>query len=149
MVHQAHNFTLDSAIQMKDAGAMTSTAITQVGGSNKALDLGAATYQRFALVVDVSAIDTANGDESYTITVQGSSASGFSPLYILTRTILGDSSVSGNAIDTLPGRYVIYGDNVINLAGSQTANAQYLRVSVGIAGTTPSINFQAWFVPIA
>lgn len=150
MVHQAHNFTLDSAIQMKDAGLVASSAAATVGGSAKVHDIGAAGYQRFALVIDVSAVEAATGDENYTILVQGATASSFSTAYTLARTSLGDSAQAGQPIDSLPGRYVVYGDNVINLAGSQTSQVQYLRVYTVVAGTIATgINFQAWLVPIA
>lgn len=144
MAFATHNLPLDSALQLKDAGALTSTAVTQVGGVDAVIDLGSARFQKGTIILDISAIDTANGDESYTIDLQGSTASNFSSVHVLARAALGDSTLNGGATDTVIGRRVLYWDNVATITAGEPTPLRYLRLRVFIAGTTPSINFQAW-----
>lgn len=150
MVYQSHDRLLDGALQVKDAGLVAATAVTTVSSSAVTIDLGAAaTYQKGALVVDVTACEVASGDELYIIQIQGATDSAFTTAHQLAVKYLGDSSVTGNAVDTPPtGRHVLYFDNVaLTSATDGTAyNAlRYLRVRTVASGTIATgINYSAW-----
>lgn len=144
MAFTTYNPPLDSAIQLKDAGALTATATTQVGGVDASIDLGSSRFQKGSVVIDVSAIDVANGDEFYAIVLQGSNTSNFASFQEVARMTLGDSSVNGSSTDSVIGRRVMYWDNVGHVAAGEALPQRHLRMRVLVGGTTPSINFQAW-----
>jgi hypothetical protein len=133
-------FTFDAQHLCKDAGAVTSSAAAQVGGSNRIIDLGDAARVDARAIVDVSAIDVSSGDEAYTIEVQVSSSATFaSDIAVAGIARLGHSSVSFESASTAaPHRREIAFTNEIN-----GTLRRYLRVFHRIAGTTPSINYTA------
>jgi len=141
MARQQKDFTPDYASQLKDAGAVTTTAADQVGGSNQILDLGAA-RQDLRVVVDVSAMDISSGDEGYDIRVEGSNNSDFSAsVNLLGMLKLGKASVTLNTADSVIGRYEIQFCNEQN-----GVTYRYLRTKHVVVGTTPSINYTALLV---
>lgn len=150
MVFQGHDRTPDQALKVKDAGLIAATAVTQVGGVDFVLDLGAAgSYEQADLVVDVTACEVATGDELYVIQVQGAEASNFATAYQLATLRLGDSSTTGNAIDTPPdGRHVLSFDNVAHTSatdGTKQKAMRYIRVRTVVSGTIATgINYSAF-----
>lgn len=139
-----HNFVLQDDLQMKDAGLVAASAAAQVGGSNKIHDLGAAVYQKGALVIDATAIEVASNDELFSIEVQGSSSATFaSDINVLAEKQLGALEVTGNSADSPTGRYVVYFDNVAD----DGQPVRYLRVYTRVAGTVATgVNYSAWLV---
>jgi hypothetical protein len=71
------NFTIDTLLQLKDAGLVAASARAQVAGADQILDLGAG-FVEGNIVIDVSAIEIDGGDEIYDLIVQLSSDSDFS-----------------------------------------------------------------------
>jgi hypothetical protein len=131
--------TFDVALQLKDAGVVNATGAAQVGGATKVLHVGAGRYDA-AAVIDVSAIDVTSGDESYQIEIQGSTAEDFSAGVVnLAILKLGDSTVTGESADSIPGRFELPFTN-----DHEGTLYPYLRAHHTIAGTTPSINYTAW-----
>ena len=155
MAFQTHNFTLDGATQLKDAGLVAADTAGQVNSAAAYFDVGAANaYARYAIVIDWTACEVATGDEVYDLQIQGSTATSFSTKYILTSRKLGDSSVTLQPVDTPPsGRIVIYGDNVAHTSatdGSVQIACRYIRIYADVAGTIATgLNYTAWLVPIA
>lgn len=150
MAFQTYSVALDSATQLKDAGAVTSTGAANVGGSAAVADLGGG-YAEFDVVVDWSACEVDTGNEKYEIVIEGSTTTAFSSAYRLANLTLGDSSVSGNATDTPPsGRMVIHANNVAITSatdGNSASALRYVRARHVIAGTIATgINYQAWLV---
>lgn len=133
--------TFDALLELKDAGAVTSTNTAgTVGGSARVVDLGDA-FAKGSLHVNVTAIDLASNDEGYDIIVQGCDASGFgSNVANLVTLKLGKSSVSGNPADSTTGLISVPFLN--SLDGKNTY--RYVRIMTKVVGTTPSINFKAW-----
>ena len=139
------SFTFDSALRLKDAGAVTASGNGQVGGSDRILDLGAARFDG-RVIVDITAIDVASADETYLIRVQGSN----SPTFAATNKTLATLEV---------GRAAATGSSAADAAGTRAEVAvtnefngvtyRYLRVSHVLGGTTPSINYIANLVPQA
>ena len=138
MAHPTHNLPIDSLLEMKAASAVTTTT------THSSHDLGAAKYQRAALVVDITACDATTGDELCVLQLQGATASGFSTAYQLATLRCGDLTQTGDAIDTQVGRYVLHFDNVVNVGSGETINVQHLRLRTVASGTSPSVTYQAW-----
>jgi hypothetical protein len=115
--------TYDNLLLLKDAGAVVADAPAQVGGSARFIDVGNAHMDGVA-VVDTSAIDFVNVDETYTVRIQGSTTSNFAtPVELAARAI------------TSVGRTEIPFNNEIN-----GVYYQYIRAFNDTGGTTPSIN---------
>jgi hypothetical protein len=118
------------------------------------VDLGAANaYARFAIVIDWTACEVATGDEVYTITVEGATATSFSTAYRLASRGFGHSSVNGQPVSTPPsGRVVLFSDNVAITSatdGGSTIAAQFIRVKCVVAGTIATgFNYTAYLVPL-
>lgn len=150
-MYQNHDATLDATLQLKDAGLIAATAVTTVGGSAVTIDLGSAKFQKGRIIVDVTACEVASNDELYEIQLQGAEASAFSTAYELSAKQLGALEVTGNAIDSGIGRYVIYFDNVAHtsatVAGGEPKPMRYLRLRTVVSGTIATgINYTAWMV---
>jgi hypothetical protein len=119
--------TYDHALLLKDAGAVTSSAAGTVSSAAKVLDIGSGELVA-DLVVDVSALDTGDGNETYELKLEFSAVSGFSP------------DVDGvKYVVTSIGRKVIPFTNLV--AGTVY---RYCRIYATLAGTTPSINYTAY-----
>ena len=154
MVFQTHNFTLDSAIQLKDAGLVAASAAATVSSAAAYADFGAANaYARFAIVIDWTACEVDSGNEVYTIQVEGSTATSFSTKYRLATRQFGDSSVNAQPVDTTSsGRAVIFADNVACTSASDPGSeiaCQYVRIYCTVGGTVATgFNYTAWLVPL-
>lgn len=134
-------YTFDANLEFKDAGLIAADDNAQVDGVDKIVDVGAAKFSG-DMVIDVTAIEVASGDERYDIQVQGSTSATFASAYEqLASLALGDSSVVGGDADSVVGRYVLPFNN---LAENGTPY-RYLRVTIDVAGTIATgINFTAF-----
>lgn len=130
-----HPVILDTATVLKAAGLVAATA----NGSAKDIGTGLVDGQ---VVLDVTEVEVATGDESYQIIVQGSNASDFSSGVVnLARIHLGDSTVTGESADSVVGRYMLPFRN----ARDGLANYRYIRVRTVVAGTIATgINYTAY-----
>lgn len=148
MLHPTHNPTLDSTLQLKDAGLVAADAATTVSSAAVTVDLGASVYQRGRVVIDVSAIETASNDESYTICVQASDSSSFaSGVYNTATLTLGAFEVVGGSADSVAGRYVLQFDNVATTSTGEQITPRYLRLYTMVNGTIATgINYTAFMV---
>lgn len=84
----------------------------------------------FAVVVNVSALDTTTGDETYVLNLEAG------PVGFATSLVVGRLTI------TEPGQYVILVD--IDTVVKQKADTAALRLSADVGGTTPSITFGAF-----
>jgi hypothetical protein len=129
------SFTYDHSLLLKASAAVTATAASNI------LDLGASRTD-VRLIVDVSAIDTTSGDESYRLRVQVSNSATFaSGIFCPVTLELGDSTVTGNSADSATGRYEVPFSNEVN-----GVTYRYVRVNQVIAGTTPSYTAAIYIV---
>lgn len=135
----ARGYNFDKLLQLKDAGAITASAAAQVGGSNQILDMGPA---RFDAVVrlNLTAI-TVGADNAYDVIVQGSNSASFaSGIENLASLNLGNTAVrDGGAQTSVVGIYEL---PVTNEQADTVY--RYLRLYTKVAGTTPSINYDAF-----
>lgn len=140
----ARGYNFDRLLQLKDAGAVTSSAAAQVGGSAAVLDMGAARFDAVARI-NVAAITT-GADNAYDIIVQGSNSPTFaSGIENLASLNLGNTAVrDGGAQTSGPGIYEL---PVTNEQADTVY--RYIRIYTKVAGTSPSINFDAFLTTAA
>lgn len=144
MTRSRKDRTFDAAMLMKDAGVIGTSAAAQVGGSDKIIDLeeggglddtpqgSDGTRVDAALIIDVTAIELATGDEIYDILVQVSSSPTFaSEVKTVAGLNLADTLVSdGGADDGEIGHYELPFTNEYNGVAFR-----YARVYTEVAGT--------------
>ena len=138
-----YNYIFDSGLQLKDAGAVTTSGQGQVGGSARIVDLGDGDV-RGDLVLDVSAIDTTSADESYKLILQGSNSASFASgneglAFIALGSATGVQGFNVVGAATAAGRYIV---SFRNERGG--TRYRYVRMQHVPAGTTPSINYVAY-----
>lgn len=137
-------YTLDTLLQLKDAGAITADAAAQVGGAAKVIDLGSNALVNGVVMIDVSALDLVTGDEGYMVQLQGSSSSTFASDVnnLATLNLGGATSIFASAASasTLAAatRFIV---PFRNEKGG--VRYRYLRAYTDVNGTTPSINYVA------
>ena len=125
-------FVYDSDLEMKAAGLVGASVDGDI------LDLGTGIVDGF-LVLDVSAVEVATGDEIYTISVEGSNVAAMSSGSVcLAKKVFGNLVVPMDAALSAAGRYVV---PFRNEEGGTIF--QYVRLSTLVAGTIDSggINF--------
>lgn len=130
--------TYDNALLLKALGAVAVTTDHPI-----ILDLGGTGLSPASLVVDVSAIDTVTGDESYRIVLEGSPDALFGTAAniatIAEITLGGATGAAPMGIADVTGRYMIPVRNERN-----GVTYRYLRLRTVVAGTTPTITFIAF-----
>ncbi|BBO73870.1 hypothetical protein DSCW_12870 [Desulfosarcina widdelii] len=92
---------------LKDAGLVAADAAGQVDGEDVIVNLGTGLVTG-NLVVDVTAIEIADDDELYKISLQGSSSATFASTIVdLAEITLGAAEVIGGDQDSAIGRYIV------------------------------------------
>jgi hypothetical protein len=136
-----HPVIFDKATELKDAGLVAATAVATVASVAKILDLGAGVVKGH-VVLDVTAVEVATGDESYRVEIQGSNSSTFaSGIVILAMVHMGDSSVTFESADSGTGRFIVPVRNEKN-----GTVYRYMRINTRVAGTIATgINFSGFF----
>lgn len=140
MARNLYTATFDAATELKDAGAVTASGAATVASVARVVNVGSGIVNA-VLVLDVDLIDIVTGDEGYTVVLQGSTSSTFaSDVQNVVVTKLGDSTVTGETVDTALGRKTIPFSN----QARDGSPLPYLRIYTTVAGTTPSLSFRAW-----
>lgn len=137
-------YTYDATLQFKDAGAITSSAAAQVGGSNKIVDTNngaSGNPSRFdaIMVIDVTAIDVSSANELYDVVVQLSNSPTFASGVVNRCALELGTTRWGSSANDVVGRYELPFDNEF-----AETTYRYVRLYTGCAGTTPSINYKAF-----
>lgn len=145
------NYNFDANLVLSDGSAVTADGYTTVGGSTATLDLGgnqstSPTQQariEMACVLEVSAIDTTSSDERYNIKILGSNDSAWASGNVVSLAEFslgyGGAGVPTTLATSTTGEYEMF------FATEQDdVKYQYIRMYVDVAGTTPSITFQAY-----
>lgn len=129
-----NNFLYDDALSLRDASLLAATATEAT-----ILDLGAGLVDG-NLVIDVSAIETASGNEKYTIHLEGSNVPAMTSGSVTLANIpLGNATDPADAA-TGTGRFVVPFRNEQN-----GTNYRYVRIYTLVAGTIATgINFAAF-----
>lgn len=127
-------FTYDNATLLKAAGLVAASA-----AGATILDLGDALMEA-NLVLDVSALEVATGDEIYTVSIEGSNVAGMgSGSVVLAQVVLGNAPAPADA-DTGIGRTVVPFRNELN-----GTVYRYVRLFTTVAGTIATgINYSAF-----
>ncbi len=144
------NQTVDVLLELEDGVAITASRNGQVATVDKILDLNQGADLPVTvpdeaefngeLQVEVSAIDIVSNDEKYDIHLQGSNdatfAAGIANLARLSLSAL-EVADAGADIDSAIGRYRLPFSNQQN-----RVTYRYVRLTIVVAGTTPSITFK-------
>jgi hypothetical protein len=127
-------YTYDNALALKAAGLLASTTT-----GSTILDLGAGLVEGH-LVLDVSAVEVADGTEIYLICLEGSNVAAMtSGSVTLAQIEMGNATAPADA-DTGTGRFVVPFRNEQN-----GVNYRYVRLYTEIAGTIATgINYSAF-----
>lgn len=140
MARNQKDQSYDHNLRLKDAGLIAADAAWQVGGSDKILDLGDHRMDA-TVIIDVTAIEVASGDEIYRLKLQFSDSATFATGVIGGPQLhLGDSStLIGESADSVVGRYELPFTNEIN-----GTTYRYMRGYTDVTGTIATgINFVA------
>lgn len=134
MANQYSMFQYDDDLNLKDAGLVASTTT-----ETTILDLGSGIVDGF-LVLDVSAVEVADGNEIYLICLEGSNVAAMSSGSVcLSQIEMGNASAPADA-DTSTGRFAIPFRNEQN-----GTVYRYVRIYTEVAGTVATgINFSAF-----
>lgn len=126
--------TYDHATLLKAAGLVAASAAGSV-----ILDLGDG-FMEADLVIDVTALEVADGNEIYTISLEGSSVAAMTSGSVeLAKITLGNNPAPADA-DTSVGRHVLPVRNELN-----GTLYRYVRVYTTVAGTVATgINYSAF-----
>ncbi len=129
-----NNFLYDDALSLRDASLLAATAT-----ETTILDLGAGLVDG-NLIIDVSAIEVATGNEKYTIHLEGSNVAAMTSGSVTLANIpLGNATDPADAA-TGTGRFVVPFRNEQN-----GTNYRYVRIYTLVAGTIATgINFAAF-----
>ena len=95
------------------------------------------TFEHMAVVVDVTSIDTANGDETYQFEVEVADDQAFTTNVVSVGTLAGVNATGVYVI-------VLSRDNLNQLAKT----AKYMRMKHTLGGTTPSADYTAWVAQV-
>jgi len=127
MANLYSQFTYDEALKLRASGNLTESADGTV------LDLGAGLFDGF-LVLDVTSVEIATGNEAYTISLEGSTVAAMtSTSECLAKANFGAAVVPQDAVRTAAGRYTIPIRNEVN-----GTLYRYVRLSNVVAGTIDS-----------
>lgn len=163
---RSHNsYTPDVLTLMKDAGAVTATGRAQVGGANRTLDFGNTTsgpaveqvaYTPGRLFIEVTAIDFTTGDETYQVVVflsdnASAGGTGFAAGDVVVvkcvPLVLGNTDTSHAVTGVNTDDNVALGQYSIGIDNEAFATLfRFMCLGHILGGTTPSLNYQAWFV---
>ena len=141
-----HTYTIDTELQLKDAGLVAVSAAAQVGGSDKVIDLGDA-YVEGKVLIEVTALEFATADEKYDILLQFAQEIGMDTTVISQGSLqLGDARFGAND-QVFLGRYVLPFSNRSLSADGVLVDNRYMRIYTEVAGTVATgINFTAYIV---
>jgi hypothetical protein len=131
--------TYDAATLIRALGA----AITATETGSVILDIGAGLADG-DLVIDYSALDAATGDEAYHFMLEGSPDATFGTagnIMVVAQLLVGGATATApnGAADAAAGRLLVPFRNERN-----GTIYRYLRLYTKLAGTSPSIIFQAF-----
>jgi len=141
-MRQQRDGTFDALTQLKDAGLVAADGAATAGGQARIIDLGAARMDG-RIVVDVTAVEVASGDEGYRIRAQFSDSPTFaSGIVNGAELVLGDTSVTGSSADSGAGRYEFAFTNEQN-----GVVYRYMRLFTDVQGTIATgIDYSAYII---
>ncbi|MCP4648805.1 MAG: hypothetical protein GY853_01815 [PVC group bacterium] len=133
--------TFDYDLYLHDGTALTASASGTVDSAAVVLDLGTG-FVDADLILDVSALDVANGDEIATVEVRLSDTQIATEVYVATQYELGDSAVVSGDVDRTTGRYIIPFNNIVEDGSCK----RYMHLYFTLAGTIAAFTATAYIV---
>lgn len=127
-------FDTETAVTLRDVtdGAETASA-AEVG-----VAFDPDNYDYVVVAINVTAIDSADADETYVLTVESDTAAAE------TNNVAQATLPNIRAIGTGMYQVVLHAGTIKKL----DSDAAYLRVKATLGGTTPSITYGAWLAPV-
>ncbi|MEM7226335.1 MAG: hypothetical protein AAF495_25390 [Pseudomonadota bacterium] len=143
-MNSAVHFPVDGASQVRfrqdGAGAITASDASDAISLDELVatwNSGNIPQGQLALSIFVNSADTANANESYVFEVQSDNSAAFgAPVTHMT-----------TASFTAPGLYVVALD--IKTVRKVDPDCSHLRLNAVLAGTTPSLDYEAWALKLA
>lgn len=134
MANQYSMFQYDDELNLKDAALVGSSA-----AGSLIVDLGSGLVDGF-IVIDVTAVEVADGNEIYNIDLEGSNVAAMTSGSVVLASIeMGNAAAPADA-DTSTGRFVVPFRNEQN-----GTIYRYVRIYTGVAGTVATgINYSAF-----
>jgi hypothetical protein len=128
------NFTFDTALVVKATGLIAASEAGSI------LDLGEGLFDGF-LVVDLTAVEVANGDETYAVSMEGSTVAAMDSESVALAT-----KQFGVAVAPMDDNLTALGRYVIPFRNEDGGEVQrYVRLYTLVAGTIATgINFSAF-----
>ena len=136
-------FDAATGLLVRDVGLAALTADGYVGTQ---LDQKGATNTAMALILNIESIDVANGDEAYTFRVVLSNQSNRSDSVVIATQICGPAAVKlqDTVADAAADRVELFFETQKN-----GVHFRYVDVYLDVAGTSPSIAFNAYMTKVA
>lgn len=134
MANEYSMFQYDDELNLKDAGLVASTTT-----GSTIVDLGPGITDGF-IVIDVSAVEVASGDEIYNISLEGSNVAAMASSSVSLATIEMGNAGAPADVDTGTGRFAVPFRNEQN-----GTVYRYVRIHTKVAGTIATgINYSAF-----
>lgn len=129
---QNNTFTKDAALVFTSSDSTTLAQADTTAVDHDIMDLGGDGFFNGRLVIDVTAIEVATGDEAYDISLQMSNSATFASGVVekVTMRLGADATSHTGSADSTTGRYQIPVDNEY-----QGAGYRYLRIYTDGYGT--------------
>lgn len=124
----------DVAAAVTSTGNSDAVVLTRENGLEGHPDALAA--GQFTVIVDVTALDTSDADETYVLAVKASDNSSFG-----NEVTVGSLTVTGTGLRT----FVVDSEEIDRLG----TKPDRVRIGHTLGGTTPSITYTAWIAPLA
>lgn len=133
-------YPFDKELEVRAMGAAAITAAAYAGDQ---FDTLGSVHTEFVLVINLETVKVSAGNEAYTILVVGSNTADRSDARVLASLVLGDTAAKTlDTVDDLAGDQIVIPFITQRPAGTYH---RYLDVRVVPAGTSPSIQFGAFF----
>lgn len=156
------NRLIDSGLALYTGGTVTADGALGTGldlhGAGTALGTGTTDLPGDAplladVLLDITALDVASTDETYTFRLFGANIVDFSAKYLLATYEVGRAAVTGTAKRL--GRHVIpFRNYALEDAGTYPSGGgvyrsfRYIRLELDVGGTSPSVTCSAQIAPI-
>lgn len=122
--------TFDALLELKDAGLLAADGAATVGGQARIVFLGNGRVDG-RVIVDLSTMEVASGDEVYRLRLQFSNSSSFaSGIVNGPEMVIGDTTGTGSSADSGVGRYEFGFTNDV-----RGTIYSYVRLYADVSGT--------------
>ena len=144
MVWNPNSYTFDSATLLQNSVAVTADAAGTVASAARVITLGTS-FVAGVIILDVTAVEVATGNELYIVTLEGSLALAMTSPVVLAAHPLGHTSVipaANRHASSTVGRYYMHFSNHQN--GVTYPYVALYTDCTGTTNDTTGLTFSAW-----